>query len=343
MKKKILLITSLLLLIGGNAFAQKKQNMVKSFVVSNIPPHAYTGAEITPSITIRDGRNLLEKDVDYTLEYKNNKNAGTATVIIRGVAGGNYSESITKEFQIEKAKLVILVDDNLEKPYGYPDPLLTYKIRSGELKGNDELTGSVVRAPGETIGTYPISQGTLSAGPNYDLAVLGSSVFTITKSPITIRAVANQHKMYGAEDPILKYSIVEGTMVKDDKLTGTPSRMPGEDVGSYAITQGTIWANENYEIRFIRDHFEITRAPISVKADAQQKMYGEPDSPPLTYQIVSGKMMNGEQMRGQLAREAGEDVGTYQIKQGSLTAGNNYALTFIPNVFEIVQKPLKIK
>ncbi|MDR1699013.1 MAG: hypothetical protein LBR75_04240, partial [Prevotellaceae bacterium] len=205
---------------------------------------------------------------------------------------------------------------------------------------NDELTGSPVREPGETIGSYGISQGTLSAGPNYDLAVVGSSYFTITKSPITIRAVANQRKMYGMEDPVLKYSIVEGTMMKEDKLTGAPDRMPGENVGEYAITQGTIAANENYEIRFIRDHFEITPAPITVKADAQRKVYNEPDIMPLTYKITAGKMMGNEQLRGQLTREAGESVGKYEIKQGSLSAGDNYQLTFIPDVFEIIQKPL---
>ncbi len=111
MKKKILFIVSLLL-VFGSAFAQKSVNK-RSFVVSNIPPQAYTGSEITPPVTIRDGRDVLQKDVDYTVEYQNNKNAGTATVIIKGVAGGNYSESITKEFQIEKAKLVVLMDDKL--------------------------------------------------------------------------------------------------------------------------------------------------------------------------------------------------------------------------------------
>jgi hypothetical protein len=344
MNKRMLLVLSALLMLSAVtslSFAQipSQGRTAKSFVVSNIPPHPYTGEPVMPSITIREGRDLLQRDVDYTVEYRNNINAGTAIVVIKGVEGGNYSESITKEFQIEKAKLAVLIDDELGKPYGQTDPPLTYRIRSGELMGKDTFNGELVREPGETIGNYRIEQGTLSAGPNYDLSVIGSSYFSIFTAPITIRAAATQKKTYGALDPSLRYSIVEGTMLKDDKLTGELTRMPGEDVGKYAITQGTLSANENYEIRFIRDYLEILPAPVTVKADASRKMYNEQDSA-LTYSITAGKLMNGEQLRGQLTRDPGEDIGKYNIKQGSLTAGDNYVLTFIPAVFEITQKPL---
>ena len=341
MKKKILFIFSVFMLFAVQIFAnpaQRSSNTMRNFVISTIPPQVYTGADITPSFTIRDGRALLQRDVDYTVEYRNNRNAGTATMIIKGVPGGNYSESITKEFTIEKARLVVLADDKLGKAYGYPDPLLTFRVRSGELKGNDQFTGSLMREPGETIGSYLISLGTLNAGPNYELALVGTSYFTIHRAPITIRATP-QTKAYGTPDPLLRYSIVEGTMRREDRLTGEPGRMPGESVGKYAITQGTLSANENYEIRFIRDHLEITPQFITVKADQSRKIFGEPDQP-LTYRITAGRLADGELLRGQLTREPGEDVGKYNIRQGTLSAGDNYNLTFIPDVFEIVQKPL---
>ena len=344
MKRKILFIGLLLTAFGSSTLdiaaqsAQKKGSTMKNFVISPISPQTYTGSEITPVVSVRDGRDVLRKDVDYTLEYRNNKNAGTATIIIKGVPEGNYSESITKEFQIVKARLVVTVDGKQGKFYGYPDPVLTYKIGSGELKGSDVLKGSITREAGEEVGSYLISHGTLDAGPNYEL-VVGRSYFVIQKSPITIKAEPNQKKVYGDKDPALKYTIEEGTASARSALSGELGRMAGESVGTYAITQGTLAAGNNYEIRFVRETFEITKTEITVKADAgQKKMYNDLD-PVLTYKITSGKLADGDNMRGYLGREAGENIGKYNIIRGTLTAGENYEMKFVPDVFEIVRKP----
>lgn len=62
----------------------------------------YDGAAKTPSVTVKDGRIVLEAETDYIVSYKDNVNAGTATVTIKGI--GNYKgEQIQKTFQIGKA------------------------------------------------------------------------------------------------------------------------------------------------------------------------------------------------------------------------------------------------
>ena len=354
MKRTILFISLLLLIFGSTTLETIAQTQTtaqtqtqkrpgggppKKIVISPIPPQAYTGSEIMPVVSVRHGADVLRKDVDYKLEYRNNKNVGTATVIIKGVPEGNYSESVTQEFQIVKARLVLAIDGKQGKFYGYPDPVLTYKISFGELKGNDVMKGALARDPGEEVGNYLITQGTLDAGPNYDL-VVGKSNFIIQKSPITIKAAPNQKKVYGEKDPALKYTIEEGTASAKSALTGELGRTPGENVGNtYAITQGTLAAGSNYEIRFVRDNFEITKAPLTVKADAgQKKMYNDPD-PVLTYKITAGKLAEGDNIRGYLSREAGENIGKYNILQGTLTVGDNYEMKFVPDIFEIVRKP----
>ncbi|MDR0872407.1 MAG: hypothetical protein LBN27_02920 [Prevotellaceae bacterium] len=343
MKQKILFLGLLLAVWGAcalEATAQKKGNITQGFVISPIPPQTYSGSDITPLVSVRDGKTLLVKDKDYTLEYRNNKNVGTATVTIKAPKEeSNYSESITKEFQIVKAKLVITVDGKQGKFYGYPDPVLTYKIGSGELKGSDALKGSLTRDAGEEVGNYLISQGTLDAGPNYDLTV-GRSYFVIQKSPITIKAEPNQKKVYGDKDQVIKYTIEEGTLLSaKSALNGELGRMAGENVGTYAITQGTLSAGNNYEVRFVRENFEITPAPLTVKADAKQtKMYNDPD-PIYTYSITAGKLAEGDNIRGYLSREAGENIGKYNITQGTLTAGSNYDMKYVPDTFEIIRKP----
>ena len=59
--------------------------------VSPIPRQLYTGNPIEPEVTVSFSGASLQKDVDYTLTYENNINAGTASVRIEGIPGGNYT------------------------------------------------------------------------------------------------------------------------------------------------------------------------------------------------------------------------------------------------------------
>lgn len=67
--------------------------------------YAYDGLEKKPMVTLYDGSKKLTNGVDYTLAYKNNKNAGTAEVIVTGK--GNYGGTKTLTFRIVgKSQLV---------------------------------------------------------------------------------------------------------------------------------------------------------------------------------------------------------------------------------------------
>ena len=66
--------------------------------------------------------------------------------------------------------------DDKTKVVGAVDPALTYKITSGSLESGDSFSGALTRAPGETVGTYAITQGTLTAGGNYALTFVGSTL-----------------------------------------------------------------------------------------------------------------------------------------------------------------------
>jgi hypothetical protein len=67
--------------------------------------------------------------------------------------------------------------DAKTKVVGEADPQLTYEITSGELATNgDAFSGALTRTPGETQGTYAITQGTLVLNDNYDLTFVGSTL-----------------------------------------------------------------------------------------------------------------------------------------------------------------------
>jgi hypothetical protein len=65
-----------------------------------IPPQPYNGEEQEPSVCLRYRGILLEVDIDYTVEYKNNVRVGTATAILRGI--GNFNGRKALPFYIER-------------------------------------------------------------------------------------------------------------------------------------------------------------------------------------------------------------------------------------------------
>ena len=80
----------------------KIKNNFKKATVSGISTKAFTGKNITQSITVKYNGKTLKKGTDYTVSYSNNKNIGTATVKIAGK--GSYTGTITKTFKINPAK-----------------------------------------------------------------------------------------------------------------------------------------------------------------------------------------------------------------------------------------------
>jgi hypothetical protein len=166
--------------------------------------------------------------------------------------------------------------------------------------------------------------------------VYGGADLNIVRSSVAITVAADpQTKVYGEADPELTYEIITGALVGTDAFTGELTREPGEDVGTYAILQGTLALSANYDLVFTGADFTITSRPITVTADSKSKVFGESD-PELTYEITSGELVaNGDAFTGGLTRDPGEDVGVYAITQGTLSLGDNYDITFEGAVLNI--------
>jgi hypothetical protein len=88
-------------------------NIVRSAIpievgwVQVIPDQVYTGYSVKPAITVTG----LVLDVDYTVSYYNNIEAGMAIAVITGI--GNYTGEVTKSFRIiatgiEEAEQIVL-------------------------------------------------------------------------------------------------------------------------------------------------------------------------------------------------------------------------------------------
>ncbi len=225
------------------------------------------------------------------------------------------------------------------KTYGDADPDLTYSVTTGSMVGTDVFTGELDRVAGESVGSYAIEQGDLSAGSNYDLTYVGANL-SIGQRPITVTADP-QTKVYGDGDPALTYSVTTGSMAGTDGFTGSLARDAGESVGTYAIRRNSLSAGSNYDLTYAGANLTIGQRPITVTADVQTKVYGAAD-PELTYVVTFGDLVNDDVFTGGLVRDAGESVadGPYAISQGDLSAGSNYDLTYVGADLSITPAPL---
>jgi hypothetical protein len=253
-------------------------------------------------------------------------------------AGANYEITfVSGTFTIDPRPIEVTAT-NQARAYGDPDPLpFAYTVTSGTLIGDDTLTGALERESGEAVGEYPITPGTLGAGPNYEVTVVGGTL-TILQRPITVTA-DDQSRTYGDSDPGLTWTVTAGALVGDDSLSGELEREPGEDVGEYDILQGSL-ANDSYLITFEPGTLEITRKPITVTADDQSKQFGESD-PELT--ATADGLLPGDSLSGSLTRESGEDVGDYAILAGTISAGGNYTITSVqPATFTVTAREITV-
>ena len=113
-----------------------------SVTVSRIRDVVYNGKSQEPSFTVKYGKTVLKKDVDYTVSWYRNVDAGTASVTIRGK--GNYEGSVYTDFRITPKKLtakIAAIPDVNYTPEGAA-PALTLTDRDKILKEGRDYTVS---------------------------------------------------------------------------------------------------------------------------------------------------------------------------------------------------------
>ena len=295
--------------------------------------------EADPSLSYTIAPSLLGADaITGVLSRAEGENVGSYDINIGTLtAGGNYEISVVDiDFTITPKTVTVIPNEKLSKVYGSNDPTLDYTFTPTLLSGNT-FTGALARESGENVGNYGITIGTLSAGNNYTIA-LSNVDFTITPLAVSVTADAVS-KIYGTPDPILSYT-VSPALVNGDSFTGNLSRVSGESVGTYSIIQNNLSLSANYSLTFVENTITIIPLSITVTANAHSKSYGDTD-PTLTYS-VSPNLVGNDTFTGFISRNNGENVGSYDINQNTLTLNSNYILSFVGNIFTINPKEISI-
>jgi hypothetical protein len=98
---------------------------------------------------------------------------------------------------------------------------------------------------------------------------------TVTARPVTVAADAKT-KVYGESDPALSYQLTSGSLVAGDAFTGSLTRAMGTGVGTYAIEQGTLALNTNYNLTYVPANLTVTPKALTIVASsvaAASKVY----------------------------------------------------------------------
>ncbi|MBX9583214.1 MAG: autotransporter-associated beta strand repeat-containing protein, partial [Gemmataceae bacterium] len=199
-------------------------------------------------------------------------NAGTYSDITAAYPGSEFflpGTSAPFTHVVVPAVLSVQADD-ATKVYGQPVPPLTFRV-SGLVNGDTEaevvsgLPGTAATAA-SPVGAYPITQGTLTANPNYTVTFTPGTL-TVTPAPLTVR-VNDATKVFNRPNPPFTAAF-EGLLLGDtpavvQNLNLVSTATQSSKVGTYPITARGTPTALNYTITVIPGTLTVTPIPSEI-------------------------------------------------------------------------------
>lgn len=204
---------------------EQKTNL-SSYSIS-VDDTVYNGLEQKMPVTATDSEgNILTENTDYTLEYTNCKDAGTATVTVTGI--GKYTGTATANYTIKKATLKATTL-SAKKMYD-GDPLTAGGVLEG-LVNNETATFVVNGTQTETASsknTYEITWDGTAKESNYEvdkyLGIL--EVVAANTNPMNPTPVVVYNQEYFTDSGL----ILTAEVTNGDDATGLSGFVEGSEV-----------------------------------------------------------------------------------------------------------------
>ena len=249
----------------------------------------YTGDPLKPNVIVKDGDTVISPE-EYDVSYRDNVNAGTATVTVRNKAGGNYTVSGSATFEIGKAASEVRTAPGANTGLVYnggEQTLITAGTAlGGKLKYRLGETGEFTEAlPKATdASTYTVYCMVEGDGNHRDSEVQSLTV-TIDKAKVTVKAldkrIYTDDKAPDLSKPVLDKDYTVSAMFGEDALTGdiklayvdangTEITPDTTKVGKVIIRASGLTApNGNYTVVFVDGTLTIDERPVyTIKATA---------------------------------------------------------------------------
>ena len=240
----------------------------------------YTGAEIEPAVTVKDGSAVILES-EYTVSFSNNTNAGTATVTITDKDGGNYTVSGSTTFEIEKAASSCTAPAANTLTYnGNDQTLLTPGAATGgEMQYSLTENGAYSAAipTGKNAGGYTVYYKVVGDANHNDTDPQSVTV-TIGKAAVTVTAESKSSRV-GKDLLPLTFTYAPELFVGDAFNGALATTADKGTVNDYPITQGTLTLGDNYQITFIEGTYSVLaklpQASFRFAVSAVEKTYGD--------------------------------------------------------------------
>ena len=274
----------------------------------------------------------------YTAASFADKNVGdgkpvsVSGISVSGGDAGNYvlgNTTATTTANITQLALTSHITADNKEYDGTTAATILTRTLTDVLSGDDvSLVGGTANfadknaGAGKTVTATGLTLAGDDAG-NYSITGTATTTADITQRPVTVSAQPKT-KVYGDPEPLLTYAVTTGSVVAGDAFAGGLTRDPGQDVGSYAINQGSLTLGPNYIMAFVGSTLSVTPAPLAVTANSKTKIYADA-FPVLDGTIVGIK--NGDNVSAVYSAGSG---GTYN----ALTPVGVYAGVIVPTLVD---------
>ena len=253
----------------------------------------YDGSAQEPgaaNVKVEDGATLIP-DTEYTLSYRDNVNAGTATVIVTNANGGNYIVNGTGTFEITKgAASVATAPKGLENlPYNGTEQALIEAgtASNGTMVYSLSETGEYTPAipTGKAVDTYTVwykAQGDSNHSDSEAQSITASIVKnTVTKPTVQLTPPSvtfNGEK----QEPAVTVKDDNGFVIDGSEYTvaylDENNNSDLIQAGTYALTITSTGSNYDFTGAVIDEVFKITPAgqtPLTITGTRERVCYGD--------------------------------------------------------------------
>ena len=189
----------------------------------------------------------------------------------------------------------------------------------------------------QTATVPPPASTTLTGGP-------------IGVTPTTIVVEANpETKIYGSRDPAFGYQILSGTLSGGATLSGSLTRAAGENVGNYAIDEGTLSLPPAYTLVFDPSYLTITPAALTITAVDRAKSQGVQLNLGSTA-FTTSKLFYSDTVSGVTLTSAGASASApisgspYPITPSAAQGSGlgNYNISYVNGLLTVLPSPVSV-
>ena len=261
-----------------------------TFTVDAIPDQVYTGSEIKPVVTVKDGDRVLTEHVDYTVSYSDNTAVGTAGVTVTGK--GSYAGSTgSAGFEIVAGATgleVAAIDPVTYTGQAHtPEPWVKYAGVALTRDTDYTLAYAANLNAGTATVTIAGKDGTAYEGLR---SIVNFTIQPKDMGDLTVDAVADQTYTGGEIKPGVRVSYNSLTLTEGTDYTLSYSG--NTDVGTASIT---ITGHGNYTGRTTAQFQIVAKTTAPVISDIPDQNYtGEAIEPAVVIRDGDRTLTQGE-------------------------------------------------